>query len=59
MPSVAGASFIADPTSLTVRFADNANTYHLANGSTGSFFNITNANWTIIFRAWVYNSRQV
>lgn len=54
-PSVAGASVIMDATNLTVRFANNANTYHLANASNGNFLNITNANWKVIFRAWVDN----
>lgn len=47
-----GVSIIPDATNLNVRFGLSANTFSLLNKTTGGVFDITNANWKIIFSAW-------
>lgn len=47
-----GLSIIKDATNLTVRFASPANTYQVPHASTGTATAITDANWTLIVKAW-------
>lgn len=47
-----GVSVTADTTNLNIRFGSSAAVFNLLNKTTGTGANITNANWTIHFRAF-------
>ena len=47
-----GVSIVPDGTNLNVRYGSNANTFDIINKSDGTFFETTNANWKMVFRAW-------
>lgn len=47
-----GISIVPDATNLNIRFGAAASTFELPNKGTGVRGAITNANWTITFRAW-------
>lgn len=47
-----GIAVIPDATNLNVRFANNANMFNVINKTTGALAAITNANWTLLLRAW-------
>ncbi|HXP77329.1 MAG TPA: hypothetical protein VN823_24555 [Stellaceae bacterium] len=44
-----------DATNLNVRFGGNSTTFTGLNKSTGNFANLTDADWKVIFRAYVNN----
>lgn len=48
-----GASVVPDATNLNVRFGSAANTFIVLRKDTGASGGITNANWVVIFRAWL------
>lgn len=48
-----GVSLTPDATNLNVRYSSTANTFNGINNTNGNLFNITNANWTAVFQAWV------
>lgn len=50
--NIGGQSIVADATNLTIRYANNANTYNLLRKDTGGNANATNANWRLVVRAW-------
>lgn len=47
-----GMSVVLDATAINIRFSGTAQTFILLNKSTGAAFNITNANWRLVVRAW-------
>lgn len=47
-----GQSIVPDATNLNIRFGSNASTYDILDKTTGAEFNITNANWKLIVKAW-------
>lgn len=47
-----GCSVLKDATNLTVRFASPANVYFVPHATTGVATALTNANWTVIFKAF-------
>jgi hypothetical protein len=47
-----GVSIVPDATNLNIRFGSDANTFAILDKTTGAGSQITNGNWTIIFKAW-------
>lgn len=47
-----GLSIVPDATNLNIRFGNNSQNFILVNKTTGANFNITNANWKLVIRAW-------
>lgn len=47
-----GLSIVPDSTYLNVRFCNVAGAFNIVNKTTGAMFQITNANWKLIVRAW-------
>ncbi len=51
-----GAAYITDATNVNVRFGTSAgNAFNILNKTTGAVAGITNADWKLVVRAWVYN----
>ncbi len=48
-----GVSIWPDATNINVRYYSNASTFSIVNKTTGGTFDITNANWRLVVRAWV------
>lgn len=48
--SATGVMVVPDATNLNIRFASGANVFSMIRKDNGNLFNLTNANWTIIFR---------
>lgn len=47
-----GASVVPDATNINIRYGNDANTFNVNNKTTGASAAITNANWSMIIRAW-------
>jgi hypothetical protein len=48
-----GVSIVPDATNLNIRYGSSSTTFILIRKDTGTGANITNANWSAIFYAWV------